>query len=57
MASLLLFQITVNSKKIRRGLVDAWSVKLTFPSKLTFYLKKATNGTKKTSNTAPILLF
>ena len=54
--SLIFFQFMANLEQSWSQISDAWSVKLPFLLTVTFYLKKSENRTKKTSNTALILL-
>ena len=54
--SLIFFQFMANLEQSWGQIPDAWSVKLPFLLTVTFYLKKSENRTKKTSNTALILL-
>ena len=54
--SLIFFQFMANLEQSWSQIPDAWSVKLPFLLTVTFYLKKSENRTKKTSNTALILL-
>ena len=54
--SLIFFQFMANLEQSWSQIPDTWSVKLPFLLTVTFYLKKSENRTKKTSNTALILL-
>ena len=47
MTSLPFFQFTINLEQSGSWILDAYSVKLIFPLKITFYLRKTENRTKK----------